>query len=419
MRSLIQIALSTALALTLFSGCTQQPEPETPKERIDPTLPIVQLNGQITDMTSIAFEWKKVEDPRVAGYHVYRGLAADESGKLVRIDTVKSRFVTHYLDTQVDPDTGYRYRFTCYGENGAESHGSDTVTVNTQPVLPSVSFFASIDNMPRSAKLIWRPHTNLKVKGYRLERQSLEDPEWHDVDNINGRLSAEFIDTDLKDNSVYKYRLRAVTYDKIVSTPSNIVTVTTKPLPDPVQDVVATTDLPRKIVISWAPHGAADFDYYKVYRSDDVDGGFDYHVKTRDTRFEDAVAEDGKVYFYKIAAVDKDGLESLVGPVPAQGATLAKPATPVMTKAYYQDHSFRIHWQGTDSRTVSYTVVKTTHKSWISKAVQEITGVHQGEYADVEIQPDTRYEYQVMAVDRFGIASEPTEPVALTFQEDL
>ena len=416
MKSLLQIVSSTILAITLFSGCTPQPKPEEQKEITDPTLPIVQINGHITDMKSIAFEWQSVTDPRVSGIYVYRGLANDESGKLVRIDTIKSRHVTHYLDTNVEPDTRYNYRFTTFNDKGAQSPGSETLTVNTMPVIASVSFFSSISNMPRSAKLIWRPHTNSKVKGYRLERQSLEDPEWKAIDNINGRLSAEYIDEELKDNSVYKYRLRAITYDGIVSTPSEIATVTTKPLPLPVKNVSATTDLPRKVVLTWAPHGAKDFDYYKVYRADDADGRYDYHVKTRDTRFEDVIESDGTLFFYKVAAVDKDGLESPVSPVPAQGATLVKPASPVMTKAFFKDNSFRLHWQGSDARTVSYTVIKTTHKNWISKSVQEITGVKQSQYTDVDIQPDIRYEYQVMAVDKNGIASEPTEPAALSFQ---
>ena len=418
MRSLLLSALSTALLLTLFSGCAPQPKPEEKKQLTDPTLPVVQLNGHISDMRSVAFEWKSITDPRVSGYYVYRGLANDETGKLERIATVENRFVTHFVDNDVEPDTRYLYRFTTYNANGAESHGSETLTVNTMPVIASVSFFSSIGNMPRSAKLIWRPHTNPKVKGYRIERKSLVDSEWQAIDNVNGRLSAEFIDTGLKDNSVYKYRLRAITYDKIVSTPSEIVTVTTKPLPLPVQNITATSDLPRKILITWNEHGAKDFDYYKVYRSDDVDGSFDYHVKTRDTRFEDTVEEDGHVYFYKVSAVDKDGLESPMSPVPVQGASLIKPATPVMTKALFSDNSFRLHWQGHDPRTVSYTVIKTTHKNWVSKSVQEITGVKQTQYTDVEIQPDTRYEYQVMAVDRFGISSEPTEPAPLSFKAE-
>jgi fibronectin type 3 domain-containing protein len=419
MRSLLQITLSTAFVLSLFSGCAQQqPKPEEKKQLTDPTLPVVQINGHISDMRAVAFEWQKVKDPRVAGFNVYRNLADDETGKLKHIDTVESHYVTHYLDEEVKPDKRYNYRFTTFNAEGAESHGSETVTVTTLPVIASVSFFASIDNMPRSAKLIWRPHTNPKVKGYRIERKRLEEPEWTTVDNVNGRLSAEFIDTGLKDNGIYKYRLRAITYDKIVSTPSEIVTVTTKPLPTPVENIAATRDLPKKIVLTWAPHSVKDFDYYKIYRNDDADGTYDYHVKTRDTRFEDTVEEDGKVYFYKIAAVDKDGLESQLNPVPNQGSTLIKPMSPVMTKAFYSDNSFRLHWQNSDARTVSYTVIKTTHQSWINKSVQEIVGVKQTQFTDIEIAPDTRYEYQVVAVDEYGIASEPTEAVELSFKAE-
>jgi len=418
MRSLLQIALSSALALSFFSGCTPEPAPQEKKEQLDPTLPIVQINGHLSDMKAIAFEWQSIPDPRVEGIYVYRATAGAEADKLTRIATVQSRFVTHFVDENVEPSSSYLYRFTTFNKEGAQSTGSETVTAETMPVLTSVSFFSSIDNLPRSAKLIWRPHTNPKVKGYQIERQSVEDPEWKSIDNVNGRLSAEYIDTGLKDNSVYKYRLRAVTYDKIVSTPSEIVTVTTKPLPLPVTGLSATGDLPRKIQLAWDAHGVKDFDYYKIYRSEDVDGRYDYHVKTRDTRFEDAIDQDGKVYFYKVAAVDKDGLESPVGPVPAQGSTLVKPAIPVVTKAAFEGNSFRIHWSNSDKRTVSFTLLKTTHKNWLSKSVQEITGIKQTQYTDVDIQPDVQYEYQILAVDRFGIASEPTEAAPLSFKAE-
>jgi fibronectin type 3 domain-containing protein len=360
MKLSLQTLLSTLLLLTLFSGCTRQPEPK--QQVVDPTLPVVHINGHISDMNAIAFEWRKVEDPRIAGVHIYRRLA-DVKGKLVRIATVDSRYVTHYLDANVEPDTRYIYRFTSFNAKGAESPGSESITASTLPLIEPVSFFASIGNMPRSAKLIWRPHPDLRVNSYRIERQSLEVPEWHKIVEVKGRLNAEYIDSDLKDNNVYKYRIRAVTFDKLATEPSKIVRVTTKPLPTPVQNVRATSDLPGRILLSWQAVPSEDFDYYKVYRSETAKGGYDYHVKTRDTSFPDEVKSPGKIYFYKVTAVDKDGLESPLPALPAQGSSLGRPAAPVMTHAAYADRSFRLRWQNSDPRTVSFTLVKTTHHS--------------------------------------------------------
>ena len=412
MRLSLQTLLSTLLLLTLFSGCARQPQPE--QQVVDPTLPVVHINGHISDINAIAFEWRKIEDPRTVGVHIYRRLA-DVDGKLVRIATVESRYVTHYLDANVEPGTRYIYRFTSYNAKGAESQGSESVTAATLPALPAVSFFASIDNMPRSAKLIWRPHPDLRVKSYRIERQSLESPEWRKIVELNGRLNAEYIDSDLKDNNVYKYRILAVTYDKLASEPSQIVRVTTKPLPAPVQNIRATSDLPGRILLSWEPYASKDFDYYKVYRSETAKEGYDYHVKIRDTSFADDVNTPGKIYFYKVAAVDKDGLESPLPALPVQGSTLGRPAAPAMTNAAYADRSFRLRWQNSDPRTVSYTLIKTTHLSWVKKSVKKITNIMQPQYTDVDIAPDTRYEYQVVAVDANGIDSEPTDPVELSF----
>ncbi len=412
MRSSLRILSSTLLLLAFFSGCAPQPQPE--RKVVDPTLPTVHINGHLDDMTAIAFEWTKIEDPRVVGVHIYRRLAHVQ-GELVRIATVESRFVTHYLDTNVEPGIDYVYRFTSYNAKDAESQGSESVTASTLPRITPVSFFASIDNMPRSAKLIWRPHTDARVKGYKVERQSLEKPEWKEVGFVNGRLNAEYIDSGLEDNNVYNYRLRTVTYDKILSEPSTIVRVSTKPLPLPVQGLTATSNLPGRIVLAWNSNETPDFDFYKIYRSESSDGDYDYHVKTRDIGFTDEVAEPGKIYFYKLSAVDKDGLESPLSALPAQGSTLVRPAAPVMTSASHVDRTFRLRWQNSDERTVSFTLVKTTHHNWVKKTVQKITNIQQPQYTDVDIAADIRYEYQVVAVDANGIESEPTEPVELSF----
>ena len=164
------------VTLTVFSGCTQQPTPPAEPE-IDPSLPTVSVNGHIESMSSIAFEWKPFnKDPKVKGYFVYRNSPEKEDQKLTRHATVESRFVSHYTDKDLKPNTTYIYRFSTYNKNWQESDASKTYRVTTKTVLASVSFFDSIGNLPRIAKLIWRPHDNPSVQEYIVERQTVEDP---------------------------------------------------------------------------------------------------------------------------------------------------------------------------------------------------------------------------------------------------
>lgn len=415
MRLSIRTTLSVVLALSLFSGCTTQPEP--PKQvTIDSTLPTPLLNGSLSDVTSMAFEWRPVEDTRVAGYYIYRSTPGANDLKLERIGKVESRFATHFTDNDLQPNTQYLYRFSTYTAGGTESVGSETMTVQTQPMIAPVSFFQSVGNMPRSAKLLWRPHPNTKISGYNLERQDAVDGEWKEIAHINGRLNAEYIDRDLKDAHIYFYRIRAVSFDKLVTDPSETAKVVTKPLPPVIGSITASNSIPKAIELTWAPSTIADLDHYNIYRSSSLNGYFQYHVKLNETRFTDRITEDGKSYFYQVSAVDKDGLESLRTEPAIQGMTLARPLAPVMYSGKIADKAVELTWQNNDPRTVSFTVIKTTKTSWITREMMEINNITGTSFRDADIKPDTPYLYEIVSIDQNGIRSLPTEAIELSYE---
>lgn len=382
---------------------------------IDPTLPKASISNHVKSMTSIALEWKPVADTRVKGYYVYKNDPDTQEGKLSRVGTIDSRFVSHFTDSDLTPNTTYLYQLSTFNEKAQESEPSEAVQITTHPVLPSVSFFDSVGNLPRMAKVIWRPHDNLAVRGYVLERQTIEKPEWKKIDTIDGRLSAEYIDTKLDDNRVYKYRLRAVTYEDIESTPSDIAKVVTKPLPKPVADLQATTAEPRQILLSWKANPEKDIAFYNIYRSTSGNGNYRHHIKLNETEFKDEINEDGKNYYYKVTAVDKDELESPEQINPVHGSTLAKPHAPSFIDAIVKNNTAVLKWKNNDTRTKTYTIIMTTKENWVQSTVQEITGVTDTTYEVKDLLPDVQYKFQIMAVDIHNIASEPTEPADVLF----
>ncbi|MCI4405829.1 MAG: fibronectin type III domain-containing protein [Sulfuricurvum sp.] len=415
MHSSIRYALSISLALSLFSGCAPQPAPQK-TVTIDSTLPTPSLNGFIADITSIAFEWKPLEDPRVSGYYVYRNTPGAEDQKLQRIATIDSRFATHFVDTDLKPGSEYQYRFSAITANGTESVASETMLVATQPMIAPVSFFQAVGNMPRSAKLLWRPHPNGKINGYIIERQDATDQKWNVIATITGRLNAEYIDRDLKDAQVYHYRIKATTFDKLTTEASEVSKVITKPLPPEIRNITSTNDLPRAITLKWDPSTISDLSHYNIYRSSTPNGSFDYHAKLETTTFTDNITEDGKFYFYKITAVDKDGLESLQSSVATQGSTLSKPQTPIAYEGKIVNKVAELQWKNTDPRTVSYTVIKTTKTSWISRETIDINNITDTNFRDTDVKADTTYLYEIVSVDKNGIRSLPTQAIELSYE---
>ena len=366
------LATFCAASLLILSGCVGNSPQPADQVTIDKTLPIVKLTerGTFVDMNAVAFEWSAIEDERVNGIYIYKQAMSEDGSNLSHYKTINNRFTTHYLDTGIKPDAAYAYSFKTFSKE-AESQMSETKVINSLPVLQSVVWIQSLQNMPRTAKIIWRPHSNQKVKSYIIERRTLEEDTWNKIATVDGRLNAEFIDVDLKDQFVYKYRVRVVTYDGIISTPSEIVQVVTKALPVSIKHIVATTDLPRRIEINWEKSNTEDFSHYHLYRSDKSDGTYELIARLNNPTFTDIVEEDAKEYYYRVSAIEKNGLESIHDKVSIQGLTLMKPETPVLLEVKVINNIIEIKWANKDKRAKKYSVIKKAKTGWFDAKDEE------------------------------------------------
>jgi len=409
-----------AASLLVLSGCGGAAPKPKEEVVIDSTLPMVTLtkNGTVVDMKAIAFEWKSIKDPRVQGIYIYKKNpdTKETKSELEYYKTIESRFTTHYVDIDVVPDTKYSYAFKTFAKN-SEGVRSRVIVLNSLPVLESVSWIHSITDMPRSAKIIWRPHQNQKVKSYIIERKTLEDEKWSELTSIDGRLNAEYIDLNLNDNFVYNYRIRVHTYDDIISSPSKIVKVITKALPKGINKITTTKNLPKNIKINWEKSTAKDFGLYYVYRSESVDGSYELVATLHNNKFEDKIEEDGKSYFYRVSVVDKDGLESKHKKLSIQGMTLPKPETPDVVKVNEVGKNIELSWSSSDKRIKTFTVIKTHKKSWVDQVTEEFEGVKGNRFVDREVLADSEYTYVIYGIDKHGIKSEPSIEMKIKTKE--
>lgn len=406
---LLTLVTLCAASLLVISGCAAKPTPKK-DPTIDGTLPMVSLtkNGAIADVNSIALEWEPISDQRVEGVFIYKitqnGKKSDSDDYY---DTVSSRFSTHYVDTKIEPNTKYSYYFKTYSSS-AESRASQITNISSLPPMESVTWLHGVGNMPRSAKIIWRPHVNEKVKAYIIQRKTLQDSEWSDVATVNGRLSAEYIDKELKDNFTYKYRIRVLTYDGVTSKPSQEVTIVTKELPTEVFQITATNNLPRVIKINWQGVNNKDFLTYRVYRSTNNDSGYEAIGDTKNTNFVDKIEEDGKEYFYRVSVIDRDKLESMNKNSSALGRTLVKPAAPALSEARYSDGRVKLSWSKTDDRTISYIVQKEYKKGFFETKIEDFENINSTEFSDTNLVAGGTYYYRVFSVDINKIKSNPS-----------
>lgn len=407
--------LLSITSVMLIAGCSTA-KPKPPAKRIlNKNLEGVHLNGSISSMNAIAFEWKFIEDDNVKGYYIYRSSPDSNSTKLSRIAVYNQAKSTHYVDTNLKPAQEYKYRFSTYDKDFHESKLSATLVTSTLPAIEPVALFKNIDNLPRQAKLIWRPHPYKGVSGYEIQRRDGVEDGFKTIATLSNALNSEYIDYNLKDESEYYYRMRAFTFDGVYSQYTPMVKVTTKALPKKVAITSITTDKPKAIEIEWSPSQAEDFAYYKLYRSDLYDGEYEYLAKLSHNKFEDIIEEDGKMYFYKVAVVDTDGLESQASKV-MKGQTLAIPKAPIIKHSEIKNHNAIIEYSG-DERTRSYKIIKTEKSSFLSSKTEVIEGIGDTQYVDTALKPNVKYIYEVIAVDEFHLESKPSNPVTLFYEE--
>ena len=411
MKNLMLKTLTIFLIATIFSGCGAKPKPQK-NALIDTTLPVLEINGYLADSNAVAFEWKEIKDTRVKGVYIYkRSLNDPKSKRLKYYDSTVSRFVTHYTDYDIKPSSKYQYTFSTYKDEDSQSKATQIESVTSKPLINSVSYFESIGNMPRSAKLIWRPHTNPSVVAYEIKRRGIDDREFKTIARPKGRLTAEYIDLDLKDNQSYNYVIYAVQFNKMKSKPSKTIKVVTKPLPVEITGLNASLDLPHKISVSWNQSQQDSISHYNLYRSSSKDGRYKYHVKTEHTTFIDKIDENGKVYYYKVTSTDKDNLEGELNDIGTKGMTLELPTAPVLQTVTPTDDKIILKWKSLDDRAKSYKILKSIKGSWSNEVLKPIVGIKGLTYTDNDVKTSQTYIYSVVAIDKNKIESKPSNEV--------
>ena len=180
----------------------------------DPTLKSITQVRAFPMMSSVGFEWEKIENRRIHGINIYRKSPSNQGDQgFKRIGSIGNRYATHFVDTHTKPNTKYLYTFTTFALGKESKHGA-ILRVKTRPPFAGVSFVKAYKVAPGVVKLLWKPHPNERVKAYIVER-SVNGGEWKYVSQVEGQLMAEYIDTFVRNGNTYAYRIIAKSYDDI------------------------------------------------------------------------------------------------------------------------------------------------------------------------------------------------------------
>ena len=377
----------------ILSGCATQNKP-APKS--NPALPVVKNFKAYPDRNAMALYWTTV--PKMSGYYIQRYNPKDKKWK--EITTIKDPYTSIYVDTNLKPGFIYKYKIATFDKSGIPSLAKE-ITQSTLPKLSPVIILEAKPIVKGKIKLIFRPDQNERVNKYIIERFDNEDTKWKKIATLSPRLNVEYIDSGLKDGTIYKYQIIAKSFDGVTSLPSKTAVISTFKKPSVITNLTATNNLAKEIKVTFSPVKGAIA--YKIYISSYPNGPFKFYKKINSTTFTDYINKDGFIRYYKITAISAHHTESILTDTPVtMGQTISKPAKPIVS-TNKNGNKIELIFTSPDNRAVKYLVIKKEKLSLLKNKEKKFI-VSSKKFTDI-INPKKTYEYDVYEIDKFGLIS--------------
>ncbi len=286
--------------------------------------------------------------------------------------------------------------------------------ISTLPVVGNLKAEGGI----RSVRLTWSVVRDPRVKGYIIYRATSKNGPFKKIATINDPLKDVYVDkggvfSHLGDDMDYYYRVAVFSKDGI-GPASPVVVGHTAPPPVSPTHIVARSGLPRMVTITWKPSSDKSVVAYNIYRSLSPKGPFKKigRVNGRlNTFFIDKGLKDGTTYYYSVTAINYAGVEGDILAY-AKATTKPKPMAPRHLTARIAGAGKLLisWWPSLTPDVVKYRIYRGTDPKSLA-LVGEVSSAKLT-YLDSGLKPGTTYYYQITAVDKDGIESNPSKIAA-------
>ncbi len=398
-------------AVAFLSSCATLPILKSSSNK--PTLhdlPVVQHFEANGGIRSVSLSWIPVSDPRVEGYIIYR--ASNGKGDFKELVTLSGRYKASYVDDggflkHLEDNTDYFYKIVVYSAKG-KGPESKIVIGHTAPPPQSPTSITSQSGLPRMVVIKWKPVEDKSVIAYDIYRSLSKKGPFKKVGRVNGHMNTFYVDKGLQDETTYFYSVVSVNYKGVDGKILAYTEATTKARPISPTGIKGEIVGAGKLKISWLPSPTADVVRYKIYRGISPDYlSYVGSVSSAKLSFVDKGLSPGFVYYYKVTALDKDGIESKTSEV-ASVKTKPLPLPPKGIRLQQlDDNSVLVEWDNGSSDTVKYEVFRRYYIV-IAKKIADTTDT---KYTDKDVSGNTTYYYWIKSVDQYGQESKPS-PVA-------
>ncbi|MBT4611802.1 MAG: hypothetical protein HOC05_17300, partial [Gemmatimonadetes bacterium] len=383
------------------------------------------------DVGRVVLNWRSVDDAALVGYDVYRSSRSD-TGYVRLVGGEGAAFTTGrttYTDSSLVAGELAYYRVQAIGRDGVFSELSAFVSGEadadeTAPGIPrSLSAVAaegsSQINVGWSAPLSDADGGDLTgLSGYVLLRAEGESGSLLPVD-IFAADARDYVDADLKALTVYTYALLAFDEAGNQGPQASSTPTTTAGVARPA-GVRATGGIGR-ITLTWTPVDDSDLAGYDVFRATGSDGAYARLtgseggvLTTGRTAYIDSNLVGGSLFFYKVQAVDGNGLRSEMSVFAGAEAMAdeSAPGAPRNVAAVAADDNpeqITLGWsapladaEGTDLTGLAGFVIMRTEGAGEAFTPVDTLAADVRRYVDGGLKALTLYTYAVVAFDADG-----------------
>ena len=355
-----------------------------PNAPLPPAAPTVTMT--YSDSGKPKLTWKAVSG--ATSYRVFRSESRGTGYSL--LGTTSS---TSYTNTGAAVGKTYYYRVKAVNSVGTSGY-SNIVSGKAKaaaPAAPSVTIGNSSTGKPQ---LTWKAVSGaVKYEIYRSTRQN------SGYSLLGTTTSTSYVNTGASTGTTYYYRVKAVNRNGMASGYSNIVSCKAKAAAPAAPSVTAGNSSTGKPRLTWkAVSGAVS---YRIYRSESRGTGYSLLGTTSSTSYVNTGAAAGKTYYYRVKAVNRDGMASGYSNIVSGKAKAAAPAAPSVTAGNSSTGKPRLTWKAV-SGAVSYRIYRSESRGTGYSLLGTTSSTS---YVNTGAAAGKTYYYRVKAVNRDGMAS--------------
>jgi len=352
-----------------------------PNAPLPPAAPTVTMT--YSDSGKPKLTWNAVSG--ATSYRVFRSESRGTGYSLLGTTTA-----TSYTNTGAAVGKTYYYRVKAVNSVGTSGY-SNIVSGKAKTAAPAAPSVTAGNSSTGKPQLTWKAVSGaVKYEVYRSTRQN------SGYSLLGTTTSTSYVNTGASTGTTYYYRVKAVNRDGMASGYSNIVSGKAKAAAPAAPSVTAGNSSTGKPRLTWkAVSGATS---YRIYRSESRGTGYSLLGTTSSTSYVNTGAAAGKTYYYRVKAVNRDGMASGYSNIVSGKATLPAPVLNIGLSV--SSGKPMLAWDAVPGAT-SYRIYRSTSRDSGYSLLATTTSTS---YVNTSAAKGTTYYYRVKACNAAGLS---------------